>query len=64
MKDEPRKKRRKKAPRDLAPGPVPRAAPAPGPAAVLCDLCGAEMFELHCRLICPRCGYQRDCSDP
>lgn len=29
-----------------------------------CDLCGAPMRELHCRIICPVCGYQRDCSDP
>jgi len=31
---------------------------------LFCDLCDAAMYELHCRLICPRCGYQRDCSDP
>lgn len=30
----------------------------------LCDLCGAEMVERHCKLLCPACGYQRDCSDP
>ena len=29
-----------------------------------CDLCGASMKEWHCRIICPECGYQRDCSDP
>lgn len=29
-----------------------------------CDLCGAVMIESHCKLICPACGYQRDCSDP
>jgi glycine/D-amino acid oxidase-like deaminating enzyme len=29
-----------------------------------CDLCGAAMNEWHCRIICPSCGYQRDCSDP
>jgi glycine oxidase len=29
-----------------------------------CDLCGAAMKEFHCRIICPSCGYQRDCSDP
>lgn len=32
--------------------------------AARCDLCGAEMMELHCKLTCLRCGYQRDCSDP
>jgi hypothetical protein len=29
-----------------------------------CELCGAEMFGLHCKLVCPNCGYRRDCSDP
>ena len=31
---------------------------------VECDVCGTATFELHCRIICPRCGAQRDCSDP
>jgi hypothetical protein len=29
-----------------------------------CDICGAAMVEIHCRIVCFRCGYQRDCSDP
>jgi hypothetical protein len=29
-----------------------------------CELCGVEMFGLHCKLVCPNCGYRRDCSDP
>lgn len=29
-----------------------------------CDLCGSMMVEWHCRMMCPMCGYQRDCSDP
>lgn len=29
-----------------------------------CDLCGARMYGLHCKLVCPNCGYRRDCSDP
>ena len=29
-----------------------------------CDLCGTQMLNLHCKLICERCGYKRDCSDP
>ena len=29
-----------------------------------CELCGMEMFGLHCKLVCPNCGYRRDCSDP
>lgn len=30
----------------------------------VCEICGAEMFESHCKIICPRCGFRRDCSDP
>ena len=29
-----------------------------------CDLCGAVMLNVHCKLTCPQCGYKRDCSDP
>jgi len=29
-----------------------------------CWVCGTLMREIHCKLICPRCGYIRDCSDP
>ena len=29
-----------------------------------CDLCGSAMLEWHCRIMCPMCGYQRDCTDP
>ncbi|HEX6560240.1 MAG TPA: hypothetical protein VF021_12275 [Longimicrobiales bacterium] len=29
-----------------------------------CDLCGSMMVEWHCRMMCPACGYERDCSDP
>ncbi|MGD8321801.1 MAG: gamma carbonic anhydrase family protein [Gemmatimonadota bacterium] len=35
-----------------------------GAATRLCDLCGAPMLDRHCKLVCTRCGYQRDCSDP
>ena len=38
-----------------------QASEAPGEE---CELCGGEMFGLHCKLICPNCGYRRDCSDP
>lgn len=31
---------------------------------VLCDICRNGMYDFHCRLICPHCGFQRDCSDP
>ncbi|CAA9445304.1 MAG: hypothetical protein AVDCRST_MAG01-01-4024 [uncultured Rubrobacteraceae bacterium] len=29
-----------------------------------CETCGTEMYGLHCKLVCPNCGYKRDCSDP
>jgi hypothetical protein len=29
-----------------------------------CDLCGAPMLGLHCKLSCQQCGFRRDCSDP
>jgi glycine oxidase len=59
---------------DLAPFAPARFAPA-GPAIDsartdappdedrTCDLCGATMYAVHCKLICPACGYKRDCSD-
>ncbi len=28
-----------------------------------CILCGAQMYGVHCKLICPNCGYREDCSD-
>jgi len=35
------------------------AEPAP-----ICNVCGEPMREIHCKIVCPRCGYTRDCSDP
>jgi hypothetical protein len=29
-----------------------------------CNLCGAPVISLHCKILCTRCGYKRDCSDP
>ena len=29
-----------------------------------CDLCGAMMEDVQCKLRCRNCGYMRDCSDP
>jgi len=59
---------------DTGSGPAPAegqetgsVSPAPddvSPGTPVCDVCGAPMYERHCRIICPRCGYQRDCSDP
>lgn len=42
----------------------PSKVDAPGARTYLCDLCGAPMLDLHCKLVCRRCGYRRDCSDP
>ncbi|MGH3089291.1 MAG: HVO_2523 family zinc finger protein [Rubrobacteraceae bacterium] len=29
-----------------------------------CEVCGTKMYGLHCKIVCPNCGYKRDCSDP
>jgi hypothetical protein len=29
-----------------------------------CEACGTLMYGLHCKIVCPNCGYKRDCSDP
>jgi len=29
-----------------------------------CDICSLPMLDIHCKLLCLSCGYQRDCSDP
>ncbi|HEY0037292.1 MAG TPA: hypothetical protein VGB66_11420 [Longimicrobium sp.] len=60
-----------------APPPEPVPAPEPEPAPVRplfqkreipsvheCELCGTVMFDHNCKIICPNCGYKRDCSDP
>jgi len=31
---------------------------------MICDVCGGPAFELRCKIVCQRCGYTRDCSDP
>ena len=41
-----------------------QASEALEPSGEECEMCGTEMFDLHCKLICPNCGYRRDCSDP
>lgn len=45
-----------KGPEPIARGRAPEAEP--------CDVCGGPTFELHCKVICRRCGYTRDCGDP
>jgi hypothetical protein len=29
-----------------------------------CDVCSGPTYERNCKVICRRCGYTRDCSDP
>ncbi len=29
-----------------------------------CWICGARTIQRHCRIVCPACGFTRDCSDP
>lgn len=34
-------------------------------APILCERCGGEMhYTAACKILCGRCGYKRDCSDP
>jgi len=56
-------------PSDPIPSVPEPAAGAPGrrfaPDESRCELCGFTLFvERHCKVICPNCGYTRDCSDP
>lgn len=30
----------------------------------VCELCGGPVLERNCKIVCLKCGYQRDCSDP
>jgi len=34
------------------------------PAVQTCERCGHDMYDRHCKVVCPNCGYLRDCSDP
>jgi hypothetical protein len=43
---------------------IPEERGKPGKIICRCDLCGSPMLDLHCKLICLRCGFKRDCSDP
>ncbi len=29
----------------------------------LCARCGEIMAEMHCKTVCLKCGYMRDCND-
>lgn len=62
----------------LAPDPAKETRPqGPGPStrrerserarlatAQICERCGFAMYDRHCKVLCPNCGYTRDCSDP
>lgn len=66
----------RRAAREAAAAPAPSApppTPPPGwtpfrevrpPAVHHCECCGARMFDHSCKIVCPNCGYKRDCSDP
>ena len=43
--------------------PPPPEPPAPPPPPNACPLCGTAMYGVHCKLVCPHCGYREDCSD-
>jgi ribosomal protein L37E len=54
------------------PEPVPAAPAGPTrffekreiPSVHECELCGTVMYDHNCKIVCPNCGYKRDCSDP
>ncbi len=60
--------------RPADPPPQPQAPPPPPaqplfrlrqvPKEHVCELCGTVMYDHHCKIVCPNCGYKRDCSDP
>ena len=58
------------AARASAPEPPPSSAPAGPfrrreiPSVHVCELCGTAMYDHNCKIVCPNCGYKRDCSDP
>ena len=49
---------------DEEPARQAQAPERPQPSGEECEVCGTEMYGLHCKLVCPNCGYRRDCSDP
>ncbi|HSU17555.1 hypothetical protein [Longimicrobium sp.] len=63
--------------REPEPAPPPPPEPQPVPSAEatpfrlreipkehVCELCGTVMYDHNCKIVCPNCGYKRDCSDP
>jgi hypothetical protein len=49
------------APQPSYPAPLKRREI---PSVHVCELCGTTMYDHHCKIVCPNCGYKRDCSDP
>lgn len=29
-----------------------------------CEVCGGRLDPYRCKLLCPNCGFARDCTDP
>lgn len=52
------------------PAPSPTGSPIPVPSRSMpqtsptCEVCGTVMYDRHCKIACPNCGYLCDCSDP
>ncbi len=44
--------------------PPPRFEKVEVPTQHFCDICGVEMYDHNCKIVCPNCGYKRDCTDP
>jgi hypothetical protein len=47
-----------------APPPPSPFRPREIPKTHVCELCGTVMYDHSCKIVCPNCGYKRDCSDP
>ena len=43
--------------------PPAEATEETGAHVYLCDRCGFQMVEEHCKVVCPNCGGRYDCSD-
>ena len=54
------------APAPVVPTPAPKPffTPRQIPAEHFCERCGTRMYDHNCKIVCPTCGYKRDCSDP
>ena len=48
----------------IAKGGEDRLPNPAAPGGLACVLCGEMMLERKCKIVCPRCGCTRDCSDP